>query len=197
MVVRSMRTLIRLPLMAALSSAMRASGFATARPLVSARRISSAPAMILRGRHVLPTAAPISRVPLVRLLATEPDRTVVDVCTKKITDAISPSKLEVTGAYDDPNGSHISIYAVSEKFEGKRSLARQQMVFKAIWEEMQGACMRRAGISACQPRTTRMHASLTSDATCRYQQVLCTLLIPWFLRLLLSSKPAGAELHRK
>jgi hypothetical protein len=46
--------------------------------------------------------------------------------------------LEVKGAFDDPNGSHIMITCVSEAFEGKRSLARQQMVFKAIWDEMQG-----------------------------------------------------------
>ena len=45
---------------------------------------------------------------------------------------------EVKGSYDDPNGSHVTIYCVAEEFEGKRSLARQQMVFKAIWEEMQG-----------------------------------------------------------
>lgn len=43
------------------------------------------------------------------------------------------------GAYDDPNGSHISIVVVSDKFEGKRAVQRQQMVYKAIWEEMQGA----------------------------------------------------------
>ena len=42
------------------------------------------------------------------------------------------------GAYDDPNGSHISIVVVSDKFEGKRAVQRQQMVYKAIWEEMQG-----------------------------------------------------------
>jgi stress-induced morphogen len=42
------------------------------------------------------------------------------------------------GAYDDPNGSHISIEVVSEKFEGKRAVQRQQMVYKAIWEELAG-----------------------------------------------------------
>ena len=42
------------------------------------------------------------------------------------------------GAYDDPNGLHISIVVVSDKFEGKRAVQRQQMVYKAIWEEMQG-----------------------------------------------------------
>ena len=41
-----------------------------------------------------------------------------------------------TGAYDDPNGSHISIVVVSDAFEGKRPVQRQQLVYKAIWEEV-------------------------------------------------------------
>ena len=44
----------------------------------------------------------------------------------------------LTGAYDDPNGSHISIEVVSDAFEGKRPVQRQQLVYKAIWEELQG-----------------------------------------------------------
>jgi stress-induced morphogen len=45
----------------------------------------------------------------------------------------------VPGAYDDPNGSHISVVVVSDKFAGKRAVQRQQMVYKALWEELQGA----------------------------------------------------------
>jgi len=37
---------------------------------------------------------------------------------------------------DDPNGSHISIDIVSSLFEGKNKVKRSQMVYKAIWEEM-------------------------------------------------------------
>lgn len=50
------------------------------------------------------------------------------------------SGLTVTssGAYDDPNGSHISIEVVSNMFAGKRAVQRQQLVYKAIWEELQG-----------------------------------------------------------
>ena len=55
----------------------------------------------------------------------------------KITAALSPQELEIQGAYDDPNGSHIAIYCVSEAFEGLRSMKRQQLVYKAIWQEMQ------------------------------------------------------------
>ena len=62
----------------------------------------------------------------------------VEKCTDKITDAISPAELEIQGAFDDPNGSHISIYCVAAAFEGLRSMKRQQMVYKAICEEMQG-----------------------------------------------------------
>jgi hypothetical protein len=40
----------------------------------------------------------------------------------------------VTGAHDDPNGSHISIRVTSALFEGKRPVQRQQLVYKALWE---------------------------------------------------------------
>lgn len=46
--------------------------------------------------------------------------------------------VSLLGAYDDPNGSHISIVVVSDKFEGKRPVQRQQMVYKAIWKELAG-----------------------------------------------------------
>jgi len=67
------------------------------------------------------------------------DTTVVATCTAKISKALETEQVTVTGAYDDPNGSHISIIVVSDMFEGKRIMSRQQMVYKAIWEEMQGA----------------------------------------------------------
>ena len=63
--------------------------------------------------------------------------TVVSRCTQKIQDALNPSKLVVTGMHDDPNGSHIAVDIVSAEFEGKRSVMRQRMVYKAIWDEMQ------------------------------------------------------------
>ncbi|VEU45237.1 unnamed protein product [Pseudo-nitzschia multistriata] len=66
------------------------------------------------------------------------ETSVVTVCTNKIREALETTEVTVTGAYDDPNGSHVSIEVVSGKFEGKRPLQRQQMVYKAIWEELQG-----------------------------------------------------------
>lgn len=45
---------------------------------------------------------------------------------------------QVKSHNDDPNGSHIAVKVVSPLFEGKNRVQRQQMVYKAIWEEMQG-----------------------------------------------------------
>ena len=64
---------------------------------------------------------------------------IVEICSQKIKVALDATDVKVTGAYGDPNGSHISIEVVSPKFEGKRAVQRQQLVYKAIWEEMQGA----------------------------------------------------------
>ena len=43
---------------------------------------------------------------------------------------LKPVKLEVIPAYGDPNGSHVTINVVSQAFEGKRAVQRQQMVYK-------------------------------------------------------------------
>lgn len=48
-----------------------------------------------------------------------------DVCA-----AFNPTLLEVIPAYGDPNGSHVTIKVVSDAFEGKRAVQRQQMVYK-------------------------------------------------------------------
>ena len=110
--------------------------FAAAGSLV---RAPSAPALVRRAAlgPSSAAAASLAHRTAVRMMCA--DRTVVDKCTAKIEAALSPAKLEIQGAYDDPNGSHISIYCVSEQFEGLRSMKRQQLVYKAIWEEMQGA----------------------------------------------------------
>jgi stress-induced morphogen len=47
-------------------------------------------------------------------------------------------QFQLLGAYDDPNGSHISVAVVSSLFEGKRPVQRQQMVLKALWDELKG-----------------------------------------------------------
>mmetsp|Transcript_16617 Transcript_16617/g.32420 ORF Transcript_16617/g.32420 Transcript_16617/m.32420 type:complete len:166 (+) Transcript_16617:47-544(+) len=64
---------------------------------------------------------------------------IVDQCRQKISVALETDDVKVIGAYDDPNGSHISIEVVSAMFEGKRPVQRQQLVYKALWEELQGA----------------------------------------------------------
>jgi BolA protein len=64
--------------------------------------------------------------------------TVVGRCTTKIQAALNPTMIQVTASNDDPNGSHIQIVCVSKEFEGKNTLARQRMIYKAIWDEMAG-----------------------------------------------------------
>ena len=66
------------------------------------------------------------------------ETSVVSICQEKIQKALEAESVKVTGAFDDPNGSHISIQVVSSLFEGKRPMQRQQLVYKAIWEELQG-----------------------------------------------------------
>ena len=75
-----------------------------------------------------------------RFMSSEGDdkTSIVSICREKIMSALETENCEVIGAYDDPNGSHISVTVVSEKFEGKRAMQRQQLVYKAIWEELQG-----------------------------------------------------------
>lgn len=63
----------------------------------------------------------------------------MDICRDKIVAALETEDVKVIGAYDDPNGSHISIEVTSELFEGKRLVQRQQLVYKALWEELKGA----------------------------------------------------------
>ena len=64
--------------------------------------------------------------------------TVTSQCQEKIKAGLDAQQVEVQGAYDDPNGSHITIFAVAAAFEGKSALQRQQLVYKQIWAELQG-----------------------------------------------------------
>lgn len=66
------------------------------------------------------------------------DTSIVDICRQKISDALETDNVKVQGAFDDPNGSHVAIEVVSKKFEGKRAVQRQQLVYKALWEELKG-----------------------------------------------------------
>ncbi|KAG7336600.1 BolA-like protein [Nitzschia inconspicua] len=112
-----------------------------------ARAFTARSNMVWKQPEVTTTAATISSkcMPatpsVVRLFMSntqEPDTTVVDVCTAKIKQALETDNVKVVGAYDDPNGSHISVEVVSAMFQGKRPVQRQQLVYKAIWEELQG-----------------------------------------------------------
>ena len=81
-----------------------------------------------------------SRAPFARFMSSsEPETSIVEICRQKIVDALGTDNVKVQGAFDDPNGSHVSIVVVSDNFEGKRAVQRQQMVYKALWEELKGA----------------------------------------------------------
>ncbi|CAI5472868.1 unnamed protein product [Closterium sp. Yama58-4] len=56
---------------------------------------------------------------------------------EKIALALEADNVTVVDVNGD--GQHVSIEVVSKLFEGKRSLDRQRMVYRAIWEELQGA----------------------------------------------------------
>uniref|UniRef100_A0A7S0ZFH7 BolA-like protein n=1 Tax=Timspurckia oligopyrenoides TaxID=708627 RepID=A0A7S0ZFH7_9RHOD len=96
-------------------------------------------------RHVHVTVSPFSvesRKPrsrfsqAVRMCSAPPGDTLVQQVEKKISALLDPVSLSVTPAYDDPNGSHVTIDVVSSKFEGLMMVRRQQLVYKAIWDEM-------------------------------------------------------------
>eukprot|EP00271_Cylindrocystis_brebissonii_P021680 TRINITY_DN7894_c1_g1_i1.p1 TRINITY_DN7894_c1_g1~~TRINITY_DN7894_c1_g1_i1.p1 ORF type:complete len:182 (-),score=22.57 TRINITY_DN7894_c1_g1_i1:1252-1797(-) len=56
---------------------------------------------------------------------------------EKIMEALETADVVVEDASGD--GRHVSIKVVASVFEGKRSVERQRMVYKAIWEELQEA----------------------------------------------------------
>ena len=68
-----------------------------------------------------------------RMMSSAAGDSVVDGMVKKLQKEFSPVKLEVIPAYGDPNGSHVTITVVSNAFEGKRPVQRQQLVYKVRW----------------------------------------------------------------
>jgi len=106
--------------------------------MFSAARAFSTPCRAMANRGFSAKLKPASFVAR-SMSTTEGDETsIVDTCKEKIVKALETDDVKVTGAYDDPNGSHISIEVVSPMFEGKRAVQRQKLVYKAIWEELQG-----------------------------------------------------------
>lgn len=71
-------------------------------------------------------------------MCTAPDDSVVARCTQKIKQMLETEQVFVKSSNDDPNGAHITIECVSSKFTGLRSMQRQQLLYKAIWDEMSG-----------------------------------------------------------
>jgi len=64
------------------------------------------------------------------------DSPLMTAMAEKIKEALQTENVVVQDASGD--GRHVSIDVVSPLFEGKRSVERQRMVYKAIWEELQG-----------------------------------------------------------
>jgi BolA-like protein 1 len=57
-------------------------------------------------------------------------------CKEKICAALDIEDCIVRSDSSDPNGIHLQIEVVSPLFEGKRSMQRQQLVYKALWDEL-------------------------------------------------------------
>jgi stress-induced morphogen len=95
-----------------------------------------APVRILSRKSGLTNFTPHAPIRLAICGFSSSGETVVSRCQSKIAEALNPTHLVVQGMHDDPNGSHIIVEVVSEAFEGKRPVARQRMVYQALWEEM-------------------------------------------------------------
>lgn len=78
------------------------------------------------------------------------ERTVVDICKEKISTALETEDVSVKGAFDDPNGSHIAVEVYSNMFEGKRLVQRQQLVYKALWEELDSNAVHAVDSMVCK-----------------------------------------------
>ena len=91
--------------------------------------------MLLQQQHSLKS---LSTSRYMTTTSSDEETTIVQICTTKIKRALETDDVKVTGAYDDPNGSHISIEVISSLFDGKRPVQRQQLVYKALWDELQG-----------------------------------------------------------
>ncbi len=57
----------------------------------------------------------------------------LDEIKDKILEALPNAVVTVSGG-----GGHFTIEVISEQFEGKNTLQRQRMVYKAVWDLMAG-----------------------------------------------------------
>eukprot|EP00899_Mesostigma_viride_P021996 jgi/Mesvir1/2981/Mv09607-RA.1 len=65
------------------------------------------------------------------------DAPLIQSMRQKIQEALEPKELVVKDVSGDQR--HVSIYVVSDAFEGETAVNRQRKVYKAIWEELQQA----------------------------------------------------------
>lgn len=92
-------------------------------------------------QRTIPTVLPASQRPRMQCTPTGevPDFTsdMMRNMETKIRTALSPTRVQIVPTYGDPNGAHVSIEVISEKFEGVSPVKRHQAVYKAIWEELE------------------------------------------------------------
>mmetsp|Transcript_13025 Transcript_13025/g.38789 ORF Transcript_13025/g.38789 Transcript_13025/m.38789 type:complete len:116 (-) Transcript_13025:24-371(-) len=107
---------------------------------------------LLSAATLLAAAGAFAPRPLARpLVLRRAADTNVGRCEEKITAALEPASLTITNTEDDPNGSHISIVCVSEKFEGLSRVKRQQLVMRSIKDEMDSGAIH--AIDSLQTKT--------------------------------------------
>merc|ERR1719162_2842542 len=99
------------------SSVSRAFIFSTTQASISASRISRRNASVTRSFIGIDRLTNGSRLLSSSSTGSEEERTVVATVTEKIKKALDTDNVTVRGAYDDPNGSHIAIEVISDKFE--------------------------------------------------------------------------------
>mmetsp|Transcript_7353 Transcript_7353/g.16037 ORF Transcript_7353/g.16037 Transcript_7353/m.16037 type:complete len:130 (+) Transcript_7353:174-563(+) len=120
--------------------------------IVTSAVMLSAAARAFTAIPISSRGAGMSRLLVARFMTEggEQGKTVVDICTAKISAALETDDVKVVGAYDDPNGSHITVEVYSDKFDGKRLVQRQQLVYKALWEELDSNAVHAVDSMVCK-----------------------------------------------
>lgn len=97
--------------------------------LLTGRAPVATPAVVWTTQRPRMQCTPTGEVP-------EYTSTVMSNMERKITESLEPERLHIAPRLGDPNGAHIEIEVVSQKFEGMNAVKRHQAVYKAIWEEL-------------------------------------------------------------
>ncbi|KAG2432583.1 hypothetical protein HXX76_008927 [Chlamydomonas incerta] len=85
--------------------------------------------------HGIPISGPGAASPASGGVDGQVTSVLMDSMKAKICEALETDDCSISDVYGD--GRHVSIDVVSKLFEGKNSMQRQRMVYKAIWLELQ------------------------------------------------------------